>query len=1074
MKKNIIINVFFLLIFFGMHFSLSGQTGELTGRVVDGSSNSSPIPGATVILDLGDGVANGNGFGVITDINGNFSIKDIPYGVPFTLRVSFIGYSLRIITDVQINEPAKNMGDIVLNPSATDLSEVVVTALGIEREKRSLGYATQEVKGDDLREARETNIVNSLAGRVSGVNITQGASGPTSSARIVIRGESSLAGDNQPLFVVDGIPIHNQTFGANSGQGTMAADFGNGAADINPDDIETINVLKGPNAAALYGSRAANGVILITTKSGKGIKRGIGVSINSSTTFEQPLRLWRYQNKYGVGSNFEFAYVNGMGGGTNDAIDESWGPLMDGRLVPQHDSPTTNGFRAGDTQVLNRGDITPSPFIPQPDGIKNFYETGLTLSNNIAIEGANNDGHFRFSYTNLHNTGILPNTGLDRDNLSLSAGYKPVEGLTLDVTANYINARSDNVKNHGYGTESVEYLWIWWGRSINLDNMKNYWQEGAEGTHQFNYNYNWNDNPYFTMFENTNGFNRDRIFGNIRLHYELSDKLSLLLRSGLDNSNDLRHSRRAFSSQRFPFGMYREDRFIFYEMNSDFLLSYSEQTNLDKGWAWTASIGANRMDQENKRLRVSANQLNVPQVYSLNNSRIPLDFMQFNQKRRINSIYGMAQVSFRNYLFLELTARNDWSSTLPSDNNSYFYPSATMSFVFSDALNLGRHISFGKIRAGYAQVGNDTDPYRLQNFFVAAGNWGSIQTAAEQSNLANSDLLPEIAGSFEIGTDIRLFNDRIGIDLTYYNNDSRNQIISVPISRASGYESRFLNAGLVNSYGIEAMLTLKPIVSNNFGWTANLNFGYDRTYIRELSEGLKVYQLSGQYTSVQARVGERMGNVYGLGLLRADDGRPIYNQSGFPIRRNELELLGNYNPDWIMGLYNSFRYKDFNLGFLFDLSYGGIIYSYTYLIANTSGVHINTEDREGEFIGDGWVRNADGSLSENTKSISGRDYYWSHYNRNNHAEGTFDATYLKLRELRIGYTLSSRLLGENVPFGDITLSIVGRNLWLWAKEIKDFDPDLFHINGSGKFVPGVETSATPSVRSFGFNLSVKF
>ncbi len=1061
LKKNLkrlkLIGFNFLFIFvLGLQMTWA-QSRAITGKIISSEDNE-PVPGVNVII-------GGTSSGTVTDVNGDFSI-------PFsenakTLVLTCIGYQSRTIEIA-----GRTNLDITLMPDTRTLSEVVVTALGLEREKRALGYATQEVKGDDMDKAREVNIVNSLAGRVAGVNIRAGASGAASTSRIVIRGESSLSGDNQPLFVVDGIPINNRTFGAAGNNSNMGVDYGNGAADINPDDVESITVLKGPNAAALYGSRAANGVILITTKSGKD-QRGLGVTVNSTSTFESPLRLWRYQDQFGVGSNFEFEYANGMGGGLNDFIDESWGPRMDGRPIKQHSSPTTGGFRGGDVSNPERGDIIASPFLPQPNGIRDFYETGRTFTNNVSISGSNDNGHFRLSYTNLHNEGILPNTGLKRNTIAFSAGYKPINNLSIDLVANYVNSASDNIKNHGYGTESVEYTWIWWGRSVDVGGLREYWQHGFEGTEQFNFNYNWNDNPYFTMYENTNGFNRDRLFGNIKINYDITNKWSLMLRSGTDLSNDIRNSRRAYSSQRFPFGMYKEDRYFFNELNTDFLLTYNNDDNTSTGFAYRFSAGANRMDQTNKRLLVSANQLSIPGVYSLNNTRIPLEFDQYNARRRINSVFAFGQFSFRNYLFLDLTARNDWSSTLPPDNNSYFYPSATFSAVISDMTNLGETISFAKLRAGWSQVGSDTDPFRLANYFNFAGNWGAIQTAGEAGSIANANLKPEVASSFEIGTDIRFFNDRLGVDLTYYNTNSRNQILSVPVSRASGYTSRFLNAGLINSYGVEAMINVTPVATEKFKWTSFINWSMDRTYVRELAEGLEVYELPSQFTSNQARIGERMGDVYGVGILRAEDGRPIYNQSGFPIRSNELAYLGNYNPDFMLGWQNTLTYKNLQLGFLFDLSYGGVLYSRTYLIAHTTGVHANTANREGQFVGDGWVRNADGSLSENTSAVSGRDYYWSHYNRNNIAEGTFDATYLKLRELRLGYSLPNKYLGARMPFRNITASVVGRNLFLWTKEIKDFDPETFSFSGEN-IIPGIENTAMPTTRSIGFNLNFEF
>jgi len=1029
----------------------------ISGQVRD-SETGELLPGVNVILQ-------GTTVGTATDVYGEYELV-IPE-LSGTLIFSFVGYINR---SVEID--GRNTINIELQPSILFGEDIVVTALGLRREARSLGYSVQEVTGDRLDKARESNIVNSLSGKLAGVNITQGGTGPTATSRIVIRGETSLSGDNQPLFVVDGVPINNQTHSIERNSGTQVADFGNMASDINPDDVESITVLKGANAAALYGSRAANGVVLITTKSGQG-REGIGISFNSSSMFESPLRLWSFQNDYGVGSNFAFEYVDGTGGGTNDFIDESWGPRLDGREIKQHDSPTTNGYRCGDTAIplSVRGECLASPFTNKGTDLRDFYETGISMTNNISVTGANEDGHFRLSYTNLNNTGILPNTNLKRNNFSLNAGYKPMERLSIDISANYVNTNSDNVANSGYGTESVEYTFTWWARNTNFANLREYWQRGQEGIEQFNYNYNWNDNPYFTLYENTNAMNRDRLFGNIRINYEVTDKLNLMFRSGTDLYNDFRDSRRAFSTQRFPLGMYREDRYSFLEVNTDLLVSYRD--NITEDLEFAVSVGGNRMDQNSKRLRVTARELNVPGVYSLSNNRNPLEFFVFNTERRINSIYGTAQFGFRNYLFLDLTARNDWSSTLPEDNNSYFYPSATVSLIFSDILDLGRHVSFGKFRIGYAEVGSDTNPYRLRNYYQSAGVWGSIQTAGEQAALNNANLKPEIAQSYEIGTDIRFFNDRVGLDVTYYTIDSRNQIIEVPVSRSSGYDSRVLNAGLVNSRGWEIMLNLVPIQTIGFTWNTNINWSWDRTIIEELAEGLETYRLPSDYVQVQARVGERMGDIWGIGLERAEDGRVIHNTRGFPIRSTELRRLGNYNPDWMLGFENNFRIKNFNIGFLMDLSFGGVVYSRSYLIRHTSGVHANTADREGTFISEGWVDQGDGTLVENTIPLSGRDYYWSLYNRNNHAEGMMDATFGKLRELRVGYNIPSRFFGDLVRRANV--SIVGRNLLLWTRDDRlDFDPDQLHFTSAGNINPGVQVSSPPNTRSIGFNVNFEF
>ena len=741
-------NVVGSLLLYLLTFTTTLAQQVIEGKVVD--ENTEPIPGVNVLVKSTDQ-------GTITDINGQYRLN--ADGGSETLLFSYVGYETQ---EVPIN--GRSTIDINLAVDAQQLGEVVVTALGVERETKALGYAVQEIEGSTLTQAREPNLLNSLSGRIAGVQITNGASGVGSSARITIRGENSLVpGNNSPLFVVDGIPISNETRSVRS-EGNLETDYGNGAAEINPDDIANISVLKGASAAALYGSRGANGVVLITTKSGKG-QQGIGVSVNSTTTFERPLRIPNYQNQYGQGAGFDFAFGDGFGAGVNDNIDESWGPRLDqGTSIAQHDSPTANGFRGGDSHPsVGRGDITPTPWTSAPNNIDDFFETGYTLSNNVALTGANEDGSFRLSYTNLANKGILPNTDLERNTLNLSAQYNLTDKLKATASVNYITSGSDNRANNSYGTENIMYLWVWFGRQIEMNSLRDYWQPGLEGVQQYNYNYNWHDNPYFTMFENTNGFDKDRIIGNVMVTYDFTDNLQLMLRSGTDFFNELRMNRRAFSTQRYPFGQYREDKIFFEERNTDFLLTYNKDVNED--FDFTVSLGGNRRDLTDRYNRTSANQLSIPEVYNFENSRIPLATTQFDQRKQVNSLYGFANLSYKGVLFLDVTGRNDWSSTLPADNNSYFYPSVSASAIMTDIFDVSStsFLSFAKLRASWAQVGNDTDPYQLRNVFNFQEPFGSTQRVTESSIIANSDLKPERQTSVEIGTDLRFFERTVTV-----------------------------------------------------------------------------------------------------------------------------------------------------------------------------------------------------------------------------------------------------------------------------------------------------------------------
>ncbi|MDF9797781.1 TonB-linked SusC/RagA family outer membrane protein [Catalinimonas alkaloidigena] len=1008
--------------------NLMAQNRVIKGRVTD--TNQQPLPGVNVLV-------KDTNQGTITDIEGNYqlSVSEDAQALLF----SFVGY--RRVEKEIANQTNIN---ISLNQDATQLGEVVVTALGVKRETKALGYAVQEVKGEKLVQARETNLVSSLAGRIAGVNVTNGSSSIGGSSRIVIRGETSLTGDNQPLFVVDGVPITNGIKG--SSQSGQEIDFGNAAAAINPDDIASISVLKGPNAAALYGSRAANGVILITTKSGKGAQ-GIGVSVNSNITFETPLKMPDFQNEYGQGRGG--VYNIGDGG-------RSWGPPLDGRQMAV---PVNTEWPPAEGEMVD--------WVPYPDNYKEFFETGRTLNNNISIAGSSDQGNFRFSYSNLDQIGIVPNTDQTRNNVSLNVGYNLSDRITANVTANYINTVSDNRPVISYGNESIVYTWIWEGRQVRTDKMRDYWVKGLEGVQPFTYNYRFNDNPYYTVYENLNSLDRERLMGNIMLNYQITDQLSLMLRSGLDLLVERRDSRRTPGSNAYRFGMYRQDNNNFKESNSDFLLTYENTTSPD--FSMKISLGGNQMKQVREELSARANELNIPGIYNLGNSRVPLENIQYDSEYRINSLYAFGQFGYKEMLFLDLTARNDWSSTLPEDNNSYFYPSASISAIMTDMLNIPSSsvLSFAKLRAGWAQVGNDTDPYRLRNVYTYGTPWDGSPTVYESSTIANADLVPESINTFEIGTDLRFMNNRIGMDLTYYDIRSKNQILSIPIDLTSAYTRRSLNAGEIKNQGVEVMLSLSPLSNpEGLNWDINLNWSKNRSEVVELAEGIDTYELPSRYVSVQARVGEQMGDMYGRGFQRDTEGN-IIHINGIPQLTDELIKVGNYNPDWMAGIYNTFTYKGFSLGALFDIRQGGDIYSYFYVRGNEAGqLAESLPGREEGYVGEGVMMNEAGNYVPNDVNVTAERYWGSGYF--NPEQATFDASYVKLRELKLGYTLPDFLV-NNTPFRNINLSLVGRNLFLWSN-VPHIDPDTSSLH-DGTILPGVESMSLPSVRSYGFNLS---
>ncbi len=1049
-----------------------GAEKTITGTVTDEATNQ-PFPFVTVSV-------KGSTVGIVTDANGKYSLR-----VPADAKIlvfSFVGY-----VPVEETIGTRTVINVSLKEQVTSLQEVVVTALGVERESKALGYSVQEIQGDEMTEARETNMVNALSGKVAGVQVTGSGTSIGGSARVIIRGESSLnINANQPLFVVDGVPISNNVSGS-SGSGNLEVDYGNSAGEINPDDIASVSVLKGPAAAALYGSRAANGAILITTKSGKG-RRGLGVTLNSNVSFENPLRLPEWQDVYGQGNNGQFAFVDGSGSGIADGVDESWGPRMDGRLIPQFDSPrNVDGYRGGDLNAPAGSSIIPTPWVSNPDNVSDFFETGVTLSNNISVTSASEFGNVRFSYTNLDQKGMVPNTDLRRNTVSLKTDLNLTEKLKFNASVNYVNSQSDNRPAISYGTESLMYLWIWYGRQINTKNLRNYWMPGLEGQQQFNYNYNYHDNPYFTTYENTNGQNKNRMFGTVSASYQFTDELSLMFRTGIDFYNELRDRRRAFSTQRFPKGMYREDKLFFYEQNTDFLLTYSKELNPD--FEFTVSVGGNQMRQTNNYNETVAPQLLIPGIYNFSNSAVNLQVEQYDQEKKINSIYGYGQFAYKNMIFLDVTGRNDWSSTLPVNNNSYFYPSATLSAALSDIFLLPSFISFAKVRLAYAEVGNDTNPYSLSNVYNSSTPWGGTQAKSESSTLANSELKPERTNSYELGADLRLFAGRLGVDFTYYDNRTKDQIIPITLDIATGYSSRIINAGEIQNSGIELMVYGTPLENaSGLKWDASVNLTRNRSKVIELDESVDAYTLTARNGAyIQAREGERMGDIYGVGFARVEDknspyyGQIIHSAEGTPLRGSELVKQGNYNPDWMMGIQNSLSYKNLSLGFLFDIRYGGIVVSRTKTIGSTSGQlketlygrengYDLTEEGNG-IVSPGVIQNEDGSYSPNTVKISSRNWHNRYYERNNVEAAKYDASYVKLREVRVSYNLPVSWF-QNSFIQSVRASVVGRNLALWT-ENPHFDPDVMAMSG-GTLQPGIENMAYPSARSIGFNLNIKF
>jgi TonB-linked SusC/RagA family outer membrane protein len=1048
--------------------------------IINDLETGEPLPGATIFEKL-------TGAGTVSNLEGKFELK--LEKLPVTLTFAYVGYGeeVREISD-------DNFITVNLSASNETLGEVVVTALGFERSSKSLGYAVQQIDGSAINQVKSVNFLDNLSGKLAGVTVSRGATGIGSTSKITIRGEGSFA-NNNPLFVVDGIPINNRTIlnATNSAAaGFQEVDFGNGAMEVNPDDIASVSVLKGPSAAALYGTRASNGVIIINTKDGSE-RSGLGVSFNSTTFVESVFQLPEFQNQYGQGNSGEFEFVDGLGGGINDNITYSYGPELDvGNLIPQFDSPVqlADGqvVRGGDVAVHGGAPITPTPFVSNPDNLKDFYETGVTTINNLSFSGGYGKGDYRLSLTDVNSNSVIPGVDLKRKTAAARLSFKPVEKLKISTAINYVNSESKNRPANGYGSENINYsLVAWLGRQSNLNSLRDYWQPGLEDVQQYSFNYTFFDNPYFILNENRNSFNRDRVFGNIVANYEMTEHLSVTFRSGMDYSDETRQFRRAFSTNRFKNGGYAEHDVFYREINTDVLVNYNNQFG---DLTFDLSVGGNRMDQNASTSQIQALSLAQPGIFRLSNAASPLEIFEQTSEKQINSAYGLLKLGYRDFLFVDVTGRNDWSSALATptstDNTSFFYPSVSASFVASNVFELPTIVSFAKVRASWAQVGNDTDPYQTAGVFQPQTPYNGQPTFGDQTFIPNSNLLPEQTTSYEIGADIRFFNDRLNFDITYYDATIENQILSLPIALSSGYTQQVRNGGSVRSKGVEIVAGISPIRTKEFNWNVQANFSRNVSTVESLPEGTDVLTLgfTGVYDNVNQRVwyqvseGDRIGDMWGTGYKKNEDGEFVVTEDGTFIVDNTLIKLGNYNPDFIIGLTNQFNYKNFGLGFTFDWRQGGTIVSRTQALAGVGGQLAETGDRPEEgIVIDGVVNTGTEEnpvYTPNTTPIPAETFYRSFYDRNHEENNTYDASYLKLREFSVSYTLSKKALSNTIfrNLENVKIAFVGKNVFA-VSAIPHFDPEQLAVQGQN-FVSGVEDMSYPTTRSFGLSLGVDF
>ncbi|PAM93806.1 SusC/RagA family TonB-linked outer membrane protein [Flavobacterium sp. IR1] len=1032
---------------------------KLTGTVVDAVTKE-PVIGASVNI-------KGTTHGVITDFDGKFYFQT-GQKFPYTLAVTFMGYKR---AEVVVNG---NSVVVELQEDQTNLSEVVVTALGISKEKKSLGYTIQSLKSKDLENTKETNLVNNLAGKVAGVRITN-SQGDMGSSRIVIRGETSIAGNNQPLFVVDGVPVDNSQLGSVGG---ATRDFRNAIADLNPQDIESLSVLKGPNAAALYGSRAAHGVVLITTKSGRN-QKGLGISVSSGITVSQVATLPKFQDSYGQGSNGRFSFVDGKGGGINDGVDESWGPKMDGRLIPQ---------------FYSNGEAV--PFVANPDNVKDFFNTGLTFDNNVSVAKSDEKSDFRLGVGNQKQTGVVPNSEVNKTNFSINSNYQINKSIKVGVTGNYIVTNSPTLPGGPSGNRAAGVMlqFLWFGRQVDINKLRN--------NRDVNWNNSYYSNPYWNAYYNTTSQQRNRLIGDIHLEAKIIDGLDFKFRTGVDYYNDRRKYTIKYGTNGTPFGSYAEDAYTVNEQNTEGILHYNKKLNDD--FSLDALGGFNIRNRSDANNYQKALRLAVPDLYTLTNSRDPLTSSNALSRLRVYSAYASAQFGYKNYAFLNLTARNDWSSTLPSNNRSYFYPSVNASVVLSDALNIKSNtLDYLKVRGGWSEVGNDADPYQLSTVynFQAAFDGNPIQTSSQKK--LNENLKPETTRSTEFGLEASFWKNRLHFDAAYYNTNSFDQILEIKTTASSGYNSQLINAGKINNRGVEVQLDGSPVRTENFSWNVGLNYSKNisKVEVLDYDEKIKNYTIgSSGGVDVLASVGQAYGALYGTAYLRDTNGNIVVGANGLPRADPNKKVLGHFTPDFIGGITNTLSYKNLEFSFLIDASVGGEIFSgtnrtgtYTGVLAETlygrdpenGGLNYyypgnNTANSRtllpgggapnGETVyGDGVIFNgvfADGT--PNNKVISAQEYHKSGYNISE--AYIYSSTYVKLREVRLTYNVDKKL-AKKLGFDGASITAASRNLFFIYRDVPNIDPEAAFNTGNAQ---GIESLSLPTTRNFSLNVNLKF
>lgn len=1038
---------------------LNEQQKVIHGKVLDQSNLG--LPGV-IVRNLS------NNQSTLTDLNGQFSIP-FSNGADAELEFTFMGF---ITQKVKISNPNTPV-TILLKEENSVLNEVVVTALGIKREEKQLGYSQQSVNGDDINHARSNNWSDELKGKVAGLTTISSNSGPMNSTQIKLRGDRSIdLNANGALIVVDGVIMNGDLWSSGAGSSYISddapVDFGNGIADLNPDDIENISVLKGPGAAALYGSRASNGVLMITTKGGNKKKKGLGVSFNSNVSFDVIQRWPDYQYEYGQGTGKSFnkagdpyySFGASEDGANTGSTSSAFGPKFDGQYYFQYDPVT-------ETQSKER-----TLWQPYKNNIKDFWRTGMTTTNTLGLSGGNDKGSIRATVTHSKNEWIMPNTGFDRTTISTKADYKISDFVKLNTSISYGNRSSDNLPGTGYGNHTISYFMIFQNPNVDLDWYRPIWQKEKYQVEQIHPFSSFIENPYLIAYETTNGVNANTLTGSLSTDIDFSPKLKLMLRGAINSRDDKREQRRPFNTTKFGKGYFKSQQINFTEINTDFLLSYTEKHagNFNYG----LSVGGNMRNSKTHTTASWVNGLVTPGVYMLANGINAASTSIDDDNIKVNSLYGMASVGYRNMMFLDGTIRNDWSSSLPEANWSFTYASLNASFLLNDIFVLPSVISYSKLRASYANVGNGTSAYRTKLYY---NNSEFPSSATPPTTLHNIDLRPEGTESFEFGYEHRMFGNRLGFEVTLYETNTKNQLITVPLNYVTGYSKAFVNAGTVRNRGVEFVLNATPVKTKSFSWDTTLNWATNKNRIMSLSQDLEGgdQQVLAEAGTAQiiGKVGGTTGDIYGYKFVRNEDGQIVYTDKGLPENSTEIEYVGKAYADWTAGWVNTFKYKNFRLSFTIDGSYGGIVYSQTHHKMSEQGKlkHTLYGREEGYIIGDGVVKNADGSYSQNNVKVNPADYYATYYRRANLESNSFDASYVKLRDVSLEYNFPKQVL-DKLKMTKISLSVYGRNLAMLSS-FPIFDPETAALNGSS-MMPGVEMGQMPSPATYGFNLKLEF